>query len=230
MNSPDSILPVTEFPDYLAEIRDIEDLLFPQLALSVWERTLYYHLFRHTRLAGTDSVVFPITMLAQRLGASGFTIRKSIRSLHQKKCIVIDERSRQGHSIRILLPSELGLSAIPDVMPIVAIESIDFFTGRNYVAALLVREGNRCFYCHRAITSDNCVLDHVNPQVNGIDNSFRNVVAACHECNSRKRGNRAESFLRMLYREAMLTQAEFTQQTARLEALEKGQLVPDIIC
>src|SRR5438105_3453274 len=103
--------------DYEATIREIEDLLFPQFSLSVWERTLYYHLLRHTRLAGKDAAVFPVNTLGQRLGMSVWKVRESIRSLHKKKCIVIDERTKQGHLVRVLLPSELRLSPIPDTKP-----------------------------------------------------------------------------------------------------------------
>jgi hypothetical protein len=36
-------------------IVEIEDLLFPRFQLNVWERVLYYHLLRHTRLIGIES-------------------------------------------------------------------------------------------------------------------------------------------------------------------------------
>jgi 5-methylcytosine-specific restriction endonuclease McrA len=108
------------------------------------------------------------------------------------------------------------------------VESVDFFTGRNHVEALIAREGGKCFYCLRTVVTENCVLDHVRPQLDGDDNSYRNVVVACHDCNSRKGGSRADEFLRLLYREGLLSQSEFSQQLARLEALQNGQLVPDI--
>jgi len=216
--------------DYPREISDIEDLLFPQFLLSVWERTLYYHLLRHTRVIGQEYTLFGLDSLAKRTGMSVHKVRKSIRSLHQKRCIVIDERSRQGHSVRVLLPSEIALAPLGESEPIIDIKSIDFFTGRNYVEALATREQGKCFYCLRAITVESCVLDHVKPQLDGDDNSFRNVVAVCHECNSRKGGNGADSFLRILYREGLFTQVEFSEQAARIVALQKGQLIPDITC
>jgi hypothetical protein len=39
---------------------DVEDLLAPQLQLDSWERTLYYHLLRHTRLKGIPSALFAV--------------------------------------------------------------------------------------------------------------------------------------------------------------------------
>jgi biotin operon repressor len=214
--------------DYLAEIRDVEDLLIPQLSLSIHERALYCYLFRHTRLADCDSAVFPLPVLARHTGMSESSVRKAIRSLRSKKCIVIDERSRQGHSVRVLLPSELGLSPVTVTPPMLDIESIDFFTGRNHVESLIAREDGKCFYCFRSVTTDNCVLDHVSPQLNGEDHSYRNVVATCHDCNSRKSGTEATDYLRLLYRDGLLSQTEFSQQTTRLVALRNGELVPEI--
>lgn len=38
----------------------------------------------------------------------------------------------------------------------------------------------------RWITRDTCERDHANPQAEGTDNSYRNIVADCHECNKLK--------------------------------------------
>jgi hypothetical protein len=49
-------MPLEDWAEILAEI---EDLLAPQLSLDPWERTLYYHLLRHTRLKGLSSQFLP---------------------------------------------------------------------------------------------------------------------------------------------------------------------------
>lgn len=172
------------------------------------------------------SALFSIQGMAQDTGMSVYKVRECIRTLHDKKSIVIDERNRRGHAVTVLLPSELGLKPRESQPLPVDIESIDFYTGRAYVAALVAREQARCFYCIRAITVDSCVLDHACPLADVRDNSYRNIVAACHECNSRKAGTNAVDFMRVLYRDGIFSQTELAEQIGRLESLQRGESVP----
>jgi hypothetical protein len=64
--------------------------------------------------------------------------------------------------------------------------------------------------------------------VNGGGNSFRNIVASCHQCNTRKQGRSAEEHLRQLFRKGLLSELEFEGRLHALEALKDGQLRPDI--
>jgi HNH endonuclease len=71
----------------------------------------------------------------------------------------------------------------------------DFFADRLYLAALLARENGACFYCLRQVRADNCQLDHVVAQAGGMNNSYRNIVVACHECNTTKQAAAAADFI-----------------------------------
>src|SRR5882724_13425057 len=101
------------------------------------------------------------------------------------------------------------------------IEAIDFYFEGRWRDALLKREDSRCFYCLRELRS-NWVLDHVFPAVNDGTNSYRNVVACCHECNSAKQASSAEDFLRSLYCRGLLGLPEFEARKIALERLKSG--------
>jgi hypothetical protein len=58
------------------------------------------------------------------------------------------------------------------------------------------------------------------------DNSYRNLVSCCVECNSLKRGKSAASFLRWLHRERKLTAGELAAGLQALNDLVAGKLRP----
>jgi hypothetical protein len=157
--------------DVETTLKHCEDHLFPGMKMTLRERSIYYHLFRHTRLIGKAQGLFAIDPLAEALGAST-SIRDDLRRLHDRGCIRIEERSRAGHLIRVLLPEEIG-GIIPNNEPAdaVDIEAIDFFTDRRYLAALLTRDNGACFYCLRQVRPDSCQLDHVVAQAERMNNS-----------------------------------------------------------
>ena len=65
-------------------------------------------------------------------------------------------------------------------------------------------------------------------QLKGGNNSYRNIVAACHKCNTRKQGSESEDFLRDLYRKGLLSESEIEGRLSALEALRNGDLRPVI--
>lgn len=213
--------------DWERVLKEVEDHLFPRLHLTIRERSLYYHLLRHTRLIGTETAVFALQPLATALDIAESTTREDLRDLHTKGCIRIEERSRVGHLVRVLLPQEMD-GIVTDAGPTetVDIESVDFFTDRRFVDTLLVRENGRCFYCLRSVRKETCQLDHVIPQVEARDNSYRNIVVACHECNTQKQGLAGVDFVRGLYRRGILSQAELQERLGAIEELKAGHLVP----
>jgi len=71
------------------------------------------------------------------------------------------------------------------------------------------------------------VLEHVVSRPNG-DNSYRNVVAACRQCNNRKGSLEADTFLRVLYREALLSADEFNERLTQLTRLRNGEVKPAV--
>lgn len=128
----------------------------------------------------------------------------------------------------MFLPSEIhGALPSESVPEPVDIESLDFFSDRRFVRVLMEREDNSCFYCMRPVRPDTYALDHVVPQVTRLDYSYRNVVVACHDCNSQKREADGRDFLRSLYRSGVLSQSDLTRRLHALDQLEAGALVPD---
>ncbi len=152
-------------------------------------------------------------------------IRRSIRSMAVKGCVRIEDRGKNGHLVRLLLPEEIDAvrEAIHVAEPL-DVEAIDFFTDRRYLVAILAREQGECFYCSRVVSPETAALDHVVPAVDGGSNSHRNIVAACHECNSLKQATPADDFIRRLYRAGLLSQDEVATRLERLTLLRAGQL------
>lgn len=211
--------------DWSQVLKDIEDVLLPHFECDIYERGLYIYLVRHTRLAGQESETIPLPTIAAALRCSEWQARKTIRSLSAKGCIELDQ-TRRGHSVKVLLPHELDIVAETKTPDTVDIEALDFYRERRYLAALLARERNRCFYCLSEVTEDSCELDHVVSQLNGGDNSYRNIVVSCHRCNTHKQGNDAEDYLRSLYRRSLLSVQEFEGRLHALVALREGDLKP----
>lgn len=208
---------------------DVEDVLAPQLQLDTWERTLYHHLLRHTRLKGVTSSLFAVGPLAKALPVSDFKVREVLRSLHAKGCLRIEDRSRIGHLIYVLLPDEIqGLSRPETVAPVVDLASVDFFSGRLHLGSILAREKHACFYCLRALSPETCELDHLVPQVERVDNSYRNVVASCHNCNKAKGSSSASGFLRGRFRAGLLSEEELRSRLSTLDAVQSGAVVPEL--
>lgn len=215
--------------DWLHEFEDVEDLLFPQLELDPWERTLYLYLLRNTRMKGQRSAIFAIGPLSKALPISDFKVREVLRALHNKACLKIEDRSRSGHLVQVLLPSEIPALERPTTRADnFDIDSLDFFSARQYLNELLERENAACFYCLKALTAETCELDHLAPQVEKLDNSYRNIVCSCHNCNKAKGSQSAAGFLRNRYRSNLLSEEELNNRLSTLEAIQSGNLVPTI--
>jgi hypothetical protein len=208
---------------------DIEDRLFRVLELDVWERCIYYHLLRLSRASGAPAVQIALAPAARATGMSEDKIRRSIRSMAVKGCVRIEDRGKNGHLVRLLLPEEIEtVRASATVEEALDLDDIDFYADRRYLSAILHRENGECFYCARAVNEETAALDHVVPVVEGGDNSHRNVVAACHECNSLKQATAAEDFIRRLYRSGLLSQGDVTARLDRLRLLRGGELLIDV--
>jgi len=214
--------------EHTATAKECEDFLFLARRFSPRERALYYHLLRHTHLEGRPSALFALLPLANAIGVAESSVREDIRALHDRGCIRIEDKSRNGHLVRVLLPSEIP-GVVPQAPPHeeLDLESIDFFENRRYVAALLAREDERCFYCMKGIRSESCELDHVESQAISRNNSYRNIACSCHECNTTKQAQAPSDFVRSLYRKGILSQAELENRLAALALLQSGRLIPD---
>jgi len=137
---------------------------------------------------------------------------------------------RAEHVIRERLLDDLGLvRRTTDNESAIDIDDLDFYTGRKCLDEVLKREDDQCFYCLRRIeTAELCRLHRVVPQVKGCDHLYRNVVASCHHCNSRKQGKDATDFLRDLYRRSVISQDELEVRSAALRELKEGRLRPAV--
>ncbi len=215
-------------------VEQFQDYLAPKL--DTYEQAIYLYIFRHSRLLGADEVVIGFKSARARIACgvgekgkpmSENTASDKLMSLESKGCIEILATERAGRRIRLRLPDEIP-GAIPKPTPdtpALSIEEMDFFSTPENRLLIVQREGHRCFYCLCSLTAQNYVIEHVVSRPAG-DNGYRNVVAACCECNNRKNDSEAEAFLRTLYRESFLSAAELEERLSKLARLRNGELKP----
>lgn len=147
------------------------------------------------------------------------TCYKKLRWLATKGCLKVLDSFRRGTEARVRTPHDLpGVIPQPIPTPEVRLEDLDFSSHASHRKLILHREGRRCFYCLRRLTSDNYVIEHVSSRPRG-DNSYRKVVAACRECNNRKADREAAEYLRDRYRGGFLSHDEFDERLAALVRL-----------
>jgi hypothetical protein len=210
-----------------------QDHLAPKL--DTYEQALFLYILRHTRLMGLDEAVIGFKSarrkMALGIGEKGKPMSEHVcyeklRSLQDKGCIQILGTERSGTRLRPKLPDEIpGIVPSPVILRQVSLEDMDFFNVPENRALILRREDNNCFYCLRAIGSNNYVIEHVVSRPEGT-NGYRNVVAACRQCNNRKGSSSAEDFFRTLYREGLLDASESEGRMSQLRRLVAGELRP----
>lgn len=230
--------------------KQMEDILVPQLRLSVLDRSVYSHLLRHSRLEAKLRLRFSIQWLARVVRVSGGPAREAVRRLAALGALRLVERTKAGHLVEVRLPEEIRAacpgraipaksrpgrntigvhrtSATPDSQArALPLEDSDFLQTRALRQSIHSRERGLCFYCLRRLTPSQKCLDHVVPRVRFGRNSYRNLVSCCAECNSQKGERPARDFLRGLYREQRLTTAELADRLRALNALAAGKLRP----
>jgi hypothetical protein len=149
-----------------------------------------------------------------------------LRSLEAKRFLKIVSSEYTGMRIHPYLPSEIEGVIPEEVVPTATdIENMDFFDVPENRQLILERDNHKCFYCLSALNGRNYVIEHVISRPAG-NNSYRNVVAACRQCNNRKGASSVEDYLRMLYRESFLRPEEFQDRLSHLERLQAGELKP----
>jgi len=212
---------------------DVQDKLVP--LLDSYEQAIYHYILRHTYLAGKEQTLFSTRTAEIGFGSGDRTKPPSwktrsdrLKTLEQKGCVKIVERSNKGMLVEIILPSQMPfLQKVEASLNVTNIEELDFYQDRRLLQTILEREGFKCFYTGRKISKDNCYLDHVTPQAKGGNNSYRNIVASCFDANSMKNDKDADDFIRLLYREELITLVEFNALKNKLLALRNGELAPD---
>lgn len=210
-------------------VADISDRLIPALRLDTFEQALYWYLFRLTHLQAFTETTISYAAIEKAIGVTKTAATRRLRSLQEKGCIKLIDTGWGGTKVSVSLPADvLGERAAVPEMPAVDVETINFFVDQQYREAILRREGNTCFYCLRKLTRENSALDHLVPQSDGGNDGYRNVVAACHSCNSAKNATSAEDFLRSVYRSGRLSDSELDQRLNAVDALRQGKLKPDV--
>lgn len=214
-------------------LKDFQDHLAPRL--DTYEQAIYLYLFRHTRLLGLEEGVVAFKCARRRMACgigekgkpmSEKTAYEKLQSLQRKGCIVVLDSQRDGRRIRLMLPSEIpGVVVADDQTRPPDLAAEDFFEAEENRSRILTREGRCCFYCLRHLTPENYVIEHVVSRPIG-DNGYRNVVAACRQCNNRKGSSTVEDWLRTLYREGFLDAAALQDRLSHLERLTAGELKP----
>jgi HNH endonuclease len=221
--------------------KQMEDLLAPQLNFSLADRVIYSHLFRHSRLEGKHQLQFSISWLARGVGLSTKFTRDTVRRLIARGVLhLVECNCRAQHVVRLRLPLEVkGVCAAkiaghrpggpaPAPRVVINIEEADFLEKQVLRKAIHEREGGRCFYCSRRITHHRRCLDHVVPRAELGQNSYRNLVSSCLECNSLKAERNAVEFVRSLYRDRRLSADELTGRLRALDDLAAGKLIPPL--
>lgn len=230
-----AIGPNSMTPEELREFfQQFQDHLAPKL--DTYEQAIYLYIFRHTRFIGQDEAVIAFKSARARIACgigeagkpmSENSARERIRSLQQKHCITVVQTEHKGTRIRLHLPKDIAgiVPTGPVMLDEIDIEQIDFFTDAQNRLAILKREGARCFYTLKQIDGASFVVDHVVSRPHG-NNGYRNVVAASREANNRKGAMVAEDFVRLLYREGLLSEQECVGRLKALGDLKLGLLKP----
>lgn len=217
--------------------KQFEDLLIPRLRLTVIERAVYSHLLRHSRLEGKRRLRFSIDWAARGSGLTTWSVRKGLRRLVAKGALRLAERSKRGHLIEVRLPEEVRAARaaratggrVGHLPNATDLEKADFWQTQALRQAIHGREGGRCFYCLRRVSTVTRCIDHVIPRARGGGNSYRNLVSSCTECNTQKCEWSAEELLRWLFRERRLGGRELKERLRALEKLAAGKLRPAIV-
>lgn len=164
-----------EFVAVKTFIEEFQDYLAPRL--DTYEQAIYLYLVRHSRLHGQREVTVGFKSARRKiafgLGVDGTAMSekscyKKVKSLEAKGCVKVVGVQRDGTRVVVLLPSEIhGIR--PNGAPTAAqdLDDMDFFNVPENRLAILLREGNRCFYCARDLDTASYVMEHLVSRPSG---------------------------------------------------------------
>ena len=213
--------------------KEFEDLA-TRLNLSVIQRAVYSYLLLHTRLEGKPRLHFTLPQLSRNVRISRGPVRDALHRLAGHGALRFIERSYKGCLLEVRLPAEVpiprfarsearGQASLPDQPNL---DELDFLHSRNLRQMIHEREGGKCFFCMRRTTQRSRCLDHVVPRVKSGQNSYRNLVSCCSQCNWQKKDHPAADFLRQLYREGRLSAKDLSARLLAVQSLAAGKLRP----
>jgi len=161
--------------------------------------------------------------LARATGLCPTTVRHYVGSLARTPCVKVLERGESGLLLEVRAPEEISklemmCGASVTQTQARARRARNHFRDPSVREMVCKRDKGRCFYCLRRLRAGVLELDHVVPLAHGGDNSAKNAVACCHECNCAKGEGTAEEFLRKLFRQGALSQTELTQRMGALKS------------
>lgn len=219
-----------EFGDFFIAYQD-----FAAPRLDVYEQAIYLYIARHTVLVEASEAVIGFKSARKKMafgiGQAGTApsetvIYSKLRGLASKGFIEILASERTGTRVRLFTPFEIGGIVGPHIeISTVSLEDADFFEIPENRKLILERDGARCFYCLKAVDDNSYVIEHVISRPAG-SNSYRNLVVSCRTCNNRKDAGLADDYLRLIYREGLLSQDEFQDRQQQLGCLRRGELKP----
>ena len=97
----------TSKPNALQIWKQLEDVIVPRLRLSVYDRAVYSHLVRHSRLEGKRQLNFAIRRLGRTVQLSEGPVRRSVRRLAMHGALRVIQRNKSGHVVEVRLPDEI---------------------------------------------------------------------------------------------------------------------------
>jgi 5-methylcytosine-specific restriction endonuclease McrA len=210
-------------------IIQIEDFIVPQLNLDIGEARLYYYLLRNTRIVGLTEQIFSIAKIAEILTYSKNAVKPRLKSMAKKGLIEVLDTGWNGTRIRVYIPEEINnvnLHIITESA--LDLEELDFFKEAELRKHIIKLHSERCFYCGKLLNESNTCIDHIDPQIKGGTNSYKNLVAACHGCNSKKNDSSAIDYLRQVFRNDLISEEEFQIKKTLLDKIRTGDLRPTL--
>lgn len=151
--------------------------------------------------------------------------RTKVYSLQTKGFVQIVDSTHSGLRVKPILPwdhpdikrrEEISEASTP-------LEEFDFYSDPALRRAIRERENNRCFYSFQKITDENFVLEHIISRPQG-NNSYMNIVATTKSMNNKNGNMKADDFLRLLYRDGLLSESELTDRLQALEQLTRRRV------
>ncbi len=108
-----------------------------------------------------------------------WTWKDAVHAVYKDRVSVLSSYDRviKGPSWEIPLPKVIVLREYVDL------ETPAAFTRFN----VFLRDGFRCQYCNGEFFESELTFEHIQPKSRGGASTFENVVAACEDCNGRKK-------------------------------------------
>ncbi len=206
---------------------EIEEQMAPNLRLKLFDRALYFHLVRVTRLAGKRTLVTSMPKLAADAALCKSVVKRGLWRLERHGAVRILYRNYHGHRIEVRLPQEIP-GCRRHMRAAGRTEAAeDCYHSPKRRQIIFERDGHRCFYCLGNLGKYR-VVDHVVPQSQKGGDDYWNLVACCPACNFAKGELSAEDLLRKLARQEVLSRREFNARIEALRLFRQRKVRPEV--